>query len=433
MPRHPTAVSLFSSGGIGDLALRAGGWDVVAANELRADRAAVFRANFPGTEMVAGDIATVLPALRAAIDRGLAGRPLDLLFATPPCQGMSKNGMGKLLREAREGRRTGLDARNRLVLPVVDLAAAYRPRLLLMENVPEMARTLVAGDAGVEPIGDLLHRRLGALGYRGAMAVVECADHGVPQRRKRLITLFTRDPGLAAAVARGDWLPPATHAAAGSLLHQPWRTVTEAIGHLPPLDAGTAAGAAGAHPLHRVPLLDAAKYFWVANTPPGATAFDNQCAAPGCGSVRNPVHGAARTRDGINRSAKDTPVHCVDCGALLPRPWKVDGGRHRIMSGFTSAYKRMRGDLPASALTRNLSYACSDQKLHPTQHRVLSLHEATILHTIADYDWRWARDDGKRVSDALIRDIIGESVPPRLLDRIVRHLVALMAPAAKAA
>jgi DNA (cytosine-5)-methyltransferase 1 len=92
------------------------------------------------------------------------------------------------------------------------------------------------------------------------------------------------------------------------------------------------------------------------------------------------------------------------------------------MSGYTSAYKRMKGSLPASALTRNLSYACSDHKLHPTQHRVLSLHEAFILHTVADYPYRWARADGKRLSDKTVREIIGESIPPMGLERIFASL-----------
>ena len=96
------------------------------------------------------------------------------------------------------------------------------------------------------------------------------------------------------------------------------------------------------------------------------------------------------------------------------------------MSGFTSAYKRMRGDLPASALTRNLSYACSDQKLHPREHRVLSLHEAFILHTVDGYNFDWRRDDNKTLSDKTIREIIGESIPPKGLEAIFKHLVATL-------
>lgn len=49
-------VSLFAGGGIGDLALRAVGVDVIVASELLPDRASVFRSNYPNTTMVEGDI-----------------------------------------------------------------------------------------------------------------------------------------------------------------------------------------------------------------------------------------------------------------------------------------------------------------------------------------------------------------------------------------
>ena len=205
----------------------------------------------------------------------------------------------------------------------------------------------------------------------------------------------------------------------------PWVTVDEALRGLPQLDAGSQETAQNDElEYHRVPLLDEAKYFWVSNTPPGKGAFDNQCVNPHCRFQGNTAHGTAHDSKGINKANKDTPVHCSRCGELLPRPWVIEKETHRLMSGFTSAYKRMRGDLPASALTRNLSYACSDQKLHPREHRVLSLHEAFILHTVSDYHFVWSRSDGKRLSDKTIREIIGESIPPKGLEVIFRHLFA---------
>jgi DNA (cytosine-5)-methyltransferase 1 len=73
-----------------------------------------------------------------------------------------------------------------------------------------------------------------------------------------------------------------------------------------------------------------------------------------------------------------------------------------------------------------LSYACSDSKLHPEQHRVLSLHEAFLVHTISDFDYYWKRNDTKNVSDKTIREIIGESIPPRGLKVITANLVRLL-------
>ncbi len=94
------AVSLFASGGIGDLAIREAGWHVIVANEILEDRVQLYRANYPETEMLAGDIRLLEGKIIERTKDLLGGEELDLLFATPPCQGMSKNGRGKLLRSS---------------------------------------------------------------------------------------------------------------------------------------------------------------------------------------------------------------------------------------------------------------------------------------------------------------------------------------------
>lgn len=94
------------------------------------------------------------------------------------------------------------------------------------------------------------------------------------------------------------------------------------------------------------------------------------------------------------------------------------------MKGFVSAYKRMVWDEPASTLTQNFQYACSDNKLHPSQSRVLSLYEGLILQSIADYPYSFVLN-GKLVSDSLIRDTIGESVPPRAIDVICKNILLI--------
>lgn len=51
-------ISLFSSGGIGDLAMRASGICMLVANEILPERAEVFKTNYPSTCMIVGDINT---------------------------------------------------------------------------------------------------------------------------------------------------------------------------------------------------------------------------------------------------------------------------------------------------------------------------------------------------------------------------------------
>jgi DNA (cytosine-5)-methyltransferase 1 len=418
------AISLFSSAGIGDLALRANGVNVLVANEYLSERAELFRKNFPETNMIVGDIRKLKSQIIDSTISALNGRQLDILFATPPCQGMSKNGRGKLLAGIRAGLKPEVDERNLLILDVIEIANQLKPKIIIIENVPEMSGTIITDRNGnFATVTEVLSTQL--LGYRGKWEIVEFADYGVPQRRQRLITVFSQDTKVISnLIEKPSILPQATHAQNPSLVQNKWVSVLDAISHLPSLDAKNKQVATSSLPFHRVPILDEDKYFWVSNTPSGKGSFDNQCAV--CGFSENPTHSASKNDQGINRADKCTPIRCLQCSELLPRPWVKKGSEYRLMSGFTSAYKRMRADMPASTLTKNLSYACSDQKLHPTQNRVLSLLEAFIIHTVNDFSYHWERQDCKAVSDKTIREVIGESIPPKGLEIIFRHIISKM-------
>ncbi len=425
--QHPrTAISLFSSGGIGDLALRGLGIEVLLSNELLEDRHSIYQANNLSVHCISGDINSLKSQIDQKAKELLGGRPLDILFATPPCQGMSKNGRGKLLQGIRSGEKPKLDVRNRLVIPALDLCNSLSPETIVFENVPEMENTVIEEPTGrIVGILEYIRERLGS-GYVGRGEVVEFADYGVPQCRQRLITVFTRNSNLTRYFKlRGSMMPPHSHSEDGTHGLPRWRTVRDTIADLPPLDGRDRLRSEGFNPLHTVSALDEDKYYWVSNTPPERSAFDNQCVH--CGCRENPTHQARRDSEGINRTSKDTPVRCVECGELLPRPWvKETDGTIRLMKGFTSAYKRMSWDAPSNALTTNFAYACSDAKVHPEQHRALSILEALMLQTITDYDYKWERADGKKVGAQLIRDIIGESIPPRGLHAIFSHLLTVM-------
>jgi len=298
-----------------------------------------------------------------------------------------------------------------------------------MENVPEMENTFIpspTGHGNTISIMDFIKESIGAE-FESSIDVIEFADYGVPQNRQRLISIFTKNVKLKRYLARfGTLFPPKTHSKDGRSLTK-WKTVRDLISHLPPLDAATLDNAKHSDiEYHHVPLLDDEKYLWVSHTPPERGAFDNQCINPSCRFDKNPTHSCGKDIDGINKPSNSTPIYCVKCGHLLPRPWVREGKIFRLMKGYTSAYKRMSWDSPASTLTRNLSYACSDNKLHPIQNRVLSLYEAMILHTITEYEFHWKRADGNKVSNKLIRELIGESIPPLGLETIFLHLSAIL-------
>jgi DNA (cytosine-5)-methyltransferase 1 len=413
--RH--AISLFSSAGIGELGLVNNGVSVLAACELHGARCGLYRQNFPDTKMFEGDINTFKADI-VSFTRGCLGKEqLFLLYATPPCQGMSTNGVGKLNAEVRAGNRAEGDKRNLLILPALEIVEQLQPMWVLFENVPGMRRTSIPVDGEMRPILEIVHSRLVKLGYEGGAEVVECSDYGVPQTRKRLITVYAKHiRAHESFLENGMTFLPRKRAV-------PAKTLREAIGHLPPLDASEGKNASpDYHPLHRVNVLSKEKYWWVSNTPEGDTAYNNQCVNPLCLFRENPLHVDQKV-EGRWRSNGGTPIYCLKCGELLPRPSMVDeSGKRRLIKGFHSAYRRMRHDEPARALTRNFPFEASDNKIHPTQNRVLSVYEAMIVQSIADYGYEWI-SDGKPAGSKLIADSIGESVPPLLIDQIVKNMI----------
>ena len=419
------AISLFSSSGIGDVGLKANDIKTVIACELLKDRMELFHNNYPDAECFCGDIWELESEIVDYYRNNYSGNPF-LIIATPPCQGMSMNGMGKMLSDFRKGLRPKMDPRNRLIIPAIHIINELKPDWVILENVANMVNTIIL-DEEDNPINiiDYIKRELGGE-YIGVPKVIDVADYGVPQHRKRLLTVLGKGPKAKEYFENnGSLMPAPTHSETATLVTDSWVTVRDAIGSLPALRAEKGKNVDKQfNPLHKVPLLDDKKLFWVDNTPEGQTAFNNQCVE--CGYQGNKTHGASHDEDGINKAHTDTPLYCEKCGALLPRPWVEDKktGEKRLMKGYTSAYKRMYWDEPASTLTQNFQYACSDNKLHPEQTRVLSLYEGLVIQSIAEYDFNFVVG-GKQVSDGIIRDTIGESVPPRVIDLICRNILSL--------
>jgi DNA (cytosine-5)-methyltransferase 1 len=424
-------ISLFSGGGIGDMGFKQAGYRLRIANEIIKSRAALVKLNFPEAITYDTDILKIKEEIVATWHKLSTAEPF-LLFATPPCQGMSSNGAGTLLRHFREGKRAALDPRNRLVLPALWIAQQLKPRWVIFENVPNMLNTLIMDDDLIlKNIMDIIKIKLGS-DYIGCAKVCEFADYGLPQRRKRLITIYTRDDQAKKLVKKGYGLhPPVTHDKAGAHGKKKWICLKESLKEFPPLDAKNKITARDSkNPLHRVPVLDSRKYEWIRYTPPGKSAFDNQCINPACMYQKNPSHGTKVNSSGINQAKKDTPLFCIKCGCQLPRPNVVINGNPRIMSGYTSAYKRMEWDLPASTITRNFAFPCSDNKVHPSENRVLSIAEACKLQSISDFNYLWGpiTVEGrtcKVAPDTLIRHVIGESVPPMITFRLAKYIQAM--------
>lgn len=180
-PDAPGMVSLFSGCGGSSLGYSAAGYRELLAAEWDAKASAVFRANFPGVPVHEGDIAELDPGAL-----GLAPGELYLLDSSPPCQGFSETGL-----------RRAADPRSQLWRQVVRLADAWRPKVVVIENVAG----LVHGP--MRPVFSAICSALTDLGYVTEARLIDCSQLGVPQARKRVLIVGARsDAGARPAFPR---------------------------------------------------------------------------------------------------------------------------------------------------------------------------------------------------------------------------------------
>lgn len=406
---NKNAVCLFSSAGIGELGLEKNNIKTVISNELLENRHLLYENNFPDAKLFTQDIWECKNSIIEYYNENYKEN-LFLVYATPPCQGMSSNGAGTLLNEYRKGNRPKIDERNRLIIPTMDVISALQPEWVILENVPNMQHTIINDENNnYVNVMDYIKNRLGE-DYVGSFQVISCSDYGVPQLRKRLITVFTKNPnGVQYFKKHKKFFLDSEKS--------PELTLRDAIGHLPPLDAKKGFNSRlDFHPLHYVSIMNDEKYWWIQHTKEGDQAYNNQCVNKECLNTSNPLHKDI-INNGIAQSSKETPIYCKSCGSLLPRPSLIDkkSGERRLIKGFHSAYRRMEWDKPAATLTKNFPFEASDKKIHPEQNRVLSIYEALIIQTIDQYNYNF-EINGVTISKTLFAEIIGESVPPKIID-----------------
>lgn len=182
-----TAIDLFSGCGGLTSGLRQAQFDVLAAVEIDSKAQETYRLNHPKVHLLSSDIRDVDPqALMASL--GLNPGDLNLLAGCPPCQGFSR------LRTKNRSNSID-DPRNDLVFEFLRFSETLRPKNILLENVPALKndRRFDQFISGLESIG-----------YNCVVSVLDAADYGVPQRRKRLIMLASigRTPNLPVPSAK---------------------------------------------------------------------------------------------------------------------------------------------------------------------------------------------------------------------------------------
>lgn len=172
------ALSLFSSAGIGEYYFDELGINVVVANEIVTNRAETYLQLYPNCRMVNEDI--VKAETKQKIIDECKEKNIELVIATPPCQGVSTVGKNK------SAGAIFSDPRNFLVLSALDIVDKLKPTFFLIENVPRFQNMKFPFRDEIMSLEDLLICKYGKE-YEIDCAILNAADYGVPQTRYRIV------------------------------------------------------------------------------------------------------------------------------------------------------------------------------------------------------------------------------------------------------
>lgn len=364
-------LSLFANVGIAETYLHQVGVDIVVANELLPERARFYQDLYPECNMICGDITNAI-TYNEVIEESRRNN-VDFIIATPPCQGMSI-----------AGQMDPEDPRNYLITYAVEAIRDLGPSYVFMENVFMQLQTYINYDGERVLIPDFVDAVLGD-DYYIEKKVIDTKFLGVPQQRKRAIMLLSRkDNGV-------HWTFPENDT---NII-----TLEQAIGDLPSLD----------------PLVKEVQYRdffpdYEIKRQRGLEVSRWHC--PRSHVWRN-VECMLHTPTGC--SARQNPVYF---------PKKKDG---TMVGGAPRTYMRMDWDKAAPTITSYNHTISSFQNVHPgrliedtglySDPRVLTIFEMIRVMSLPD-NWNipeWA-------STQLIRQVIGEGVPPEAVRRIVEVL-----------
>lgn len=345
-----TAIDLFAGGGGLTVGLNAAGFSVVAAVEMESFACETYKANHPKVALFPKNIRDVRGV--ELLKHSPSGT-VDLVAGCPPCQGFSS---------LTSKYKTKVDPRNTLVAEMGRLVEEIKPRVLMMENVPGLS-SKSAGRKHFDP----LVRKLRDLGYVINDGVLQVADYGVPQSRRRLV--------LLAGLGFGIQLPEPSHDRKGEQDRAKWVTIAEVIQDEPSamtLSEAKAAGGPAACDWHVVRDLS------------DVNRQRLKAAKPGMSWREIPV--------GLR-----PPCH-----------------QHESV-GFSNVYGRMRWDAVAPSITGGCTTLSKGRFGHPDQERTISVREAAMLQTFP----RTYRFNTKYMEHAC--SIIGNALPCKFAEALARR------------
>lgn len=378
------ALSLFSSAGLAETYFSSCSVNVRVANELLLDRAKFYRHLYPETKMIQGDIAT--SEVFSKVIKEAKKQKCNFLIATPPCQGMST-----------AGKQEKDDPRNRLITIVVDAIKELSPEFVIIENVPAVLKTKIKICDKWVNINDYLNNELSSIYNFNENKVVNSMYYGVAQSRERCVFLLSKKKYNI------NWEFPSPS--------ENVTTLRDVIGNLPSLDPD---------------VTDI-------NEEERSIIFPGYQKKKAMGLKFSKWHYPPRHKMRHVIAMQHTPEGFSAWNNKKFYPTLADGTKSK---GFKNTYKRQWWDKPAYTVTRYTSRLGSQENGHPgfpiidsideenrlwSDARVLTIFELMRVSSLPD-NWDipdWASSD-------LVREILGEGIPPKLMEFALKSLQSLL-------
>lgn len=373
-----TYVSLFSSAGVGCYGFKKAGFQCIATNELIERRLNIQKINQKCTKpsgYICGDITNIetkgliFAEIKKWEDEG--NDRVDVVVATPPCQGMSVANHKKSVNEI---------VRNSLVVESIEIIKTIKPRFFIFENVAAFWKTgCTAPDGSIKEIGQVITEELGS-NYTIMNQILNFKNFGSNSSRTRTVVIGV-DSNLSEFISPLELYP----------LYSNEKTLRQVIGDLPPLEWNAFDPQDFYHQFRTYP-----EYMrpWIHELKEGQSAFDNE--------------------DPLKR-----PYKIVN-GEMVPNKQK-NGDK----------YTRQYWNKVAPCIHTRNDQLASQGTVHPNQDRVFSIRELMRLMTIPD-DFKWidqslnqlnclSEQEKRKVlkkEEINIRQSIGEAVPTSIFYQI---------------
>lgn len=351
----PTLIDLFSGCGGVSQGFKNQNFRVLAAVEWDATTAKTYRKNHPEVAMYEDDIRNVQPK-EVLQQCGLHVGDLTVLSVCAPCQPFSRQ--NRLKKE---------DARTELVLEMLKFVAIFRPKYVLMENVPGLNK-----GKNRKILDHLIKSLRDDLDYNVLdPQIIDAVNYGVPQFRKRLILMCSRED-VPISIPEPTHRPPNEQHQGKEI----WLTVKDAF--------------RGIHKL-----------------------------ASGRKSQTDPLH-QARNHTSLNlERLRYIPKNG---GSRHSLPERLQLACHKKgTTGYNDVYGRMDFRKPANTLTTGCTNFTKGRYAHPTANRAITPREAARLQTFPDtYQFEGGYDH--------VSAQIGNAVPVSLAEAFARYFYQLEYP-----